>query len=391
MSKVRVADNLYKVERTSGTYYYLRIRRNGKLIERSLGNVEIVSLKEAKMQAARLLIEIDTAPDLTKDKTITVKEACEMALKDIARVKKWRNERSEAQWRSSLSAYVIPKIGNLSIGKIDRDDVLAVLLPIWEIKNETASRVRMRLEAVINWAIRHNYRKLANPAAWRGNLEFDLPPVAKVKRVKHHASMTLDEARQVVSFCIDHSSVVSAAILFGMATVSRVSEFRFAKWDEIQGDTWLIPPERRKDGKPYPHRVPLNHLALLALDMVKKGKAGELIFPSPNGKAIHLDTPRLKLVNILKKPVTMHGCRSTFSDWCAENGKSEVLREKSLMHATGNEVAQAYQRSDLLEQRRPLMQAWADALTKQKKSPERELRAFSKSLIRDRSKLLTQQ
>ena len=364
MSKVRVADYLYKIDRTSGTYYYLRVRRNGKLIERSLGNVEIVTLKEAKREAARLLIEIDTAPDLPKDKSITVKEACEFALKDIARVKKWRNEKSEAQWRSSLSAYVIPKIGNLSIGKIDRNDVLAVLLPIWETKNETASRVRMRLEAVINWAIRHNYRQLANPATWRGNLEFDLPPVAKVKRVRHHASMTLDEARQVVSFCIDHPSVVSAAILFGMATASRVSEFRFAKWDEVQGDTWLIPPERRKDGKPYPHRVPLSSLALLALDMVKKAKAEDLIFTITDGKAMNLDIPRLKLVNILKKPVTMHGCRSTFSDWCAENEKSETLREKSLMHATGNEVAQAYQRSDLLEQRRPLMQAWADALTK---------------------------
>lgn len=362
MSKVRVADCLYKVERASGTYYYLRIRRDGKLIERSLGNADFVSLKEAKKEAARLRFELDSDLSLPKDKSITVKDACELALKDIARVKKWRSEKSEAQWRSSLSAYVIPVIGDLSVEEITRDDVLEVLLPIWENKNETASRVRMRLEAVINWAIRHGYRELANPATWRGNLEFDLPPVAKVKRVKHHTSMTLDEARQVVSFCIDHPSVVSAAILFGIATASRVSEFRLSKWDEIEGETWLIPPERRKDGRPYPHRVPLNSMALLALDMVKKGVADEFIFASINGKAMHIDTPRLKLVNILKKPVTMHGCRSTFSDWCAENGKSEILREKSLMHATGNEVAQAYQRSDLLEQRRVLMQEWADAL-----------------------------
>lgn len=363
MSKVRVADCLYKVERTSGTYYYLRIRRNGKLIERSLGNAEIISLKEAKKEAARLRVELDATNNLQKDESITVKEACELALKDIARVKKWRTEKSEAQWRSSLSAYVIPKLGKLTIDKIDRDDVLSILLPIWETKNETASRVRMRLEAIINWAIRHNYRKLANPATWRGNLEFDLPPVARVKQVKHHASMTFDEARQAVSYCINHPSVVSAAILFGIATASRVSEFCLAKWEEIEGDTWLIPPERRKDGKPYPHRVPLNHLALLALDMAKKSKTEDFIFTGPTGKHIALDSPRLKLISCLKKPVTMHGCRSTFSDWCAETGKSEVLREKSLMHATGNEVSQAYQRSDLLEQRRPLMQAWADALT----------------------------
>ena len=258
--------------------------------------------------------------------------------------------------------YVEPVIGDRKIDDIEREDVLAVLMPIWETKNETASRVRMRLEAVINWAIRHKYRKLANPATWRGNLEFDLPPVAKVKTVKHHGSMTFEEAKQVVSYLLDHLSVVSAAILFGLATASRVNEFRLARWDEIKGNTWYVPSERRKDGKPYPHRVPLNHLAKTALSMVDGKKRGEFIFVNGRGNVIALDSPRLKLIDILKKRVTMHGCRSTFSDWCAENNKSETLREKSLMHATGNEVAQAYQRSDLLEQRRVLMDEWADAL-----------------------------
>ena len=205
---------------------------------------------------------------------------------------------------------------------------------IWETKNETASRVRMRLEAVINWAIRHKYRKLANPATWRGNLEFDLPPVAKVKHVKHHSSMTFEEAKQVVSYLLDHPSVVSAAILFGLATAARVNEFRFAKWEEIDGDTWYVPPERRKDSKTYPHRVPLNQLAKTALSMVDGKKHSEFIFVNGRGNVIALDSPRLKLIDILKKRVTMHGCRSTFSDWCAENGKDPVLREKSLIIAT---------------------------------------------------------
>ena len=362
---VRVSESLYKVPRGKNVYYYFRVKRNGKLIDRSLGNVENISLKEAKQEAARIRIEIDSTINLPKDKSITVKEACELALKDIARVKKWRNEKSEAQWRSSLAMYVEPVIGDRKIDDIEREDVLAVLMPIWETKNETASRVRMRLEAVINWAIRHKYRKLANPATWRGNLEFDLPPVAKVKHVKHHSSMTFEEAKQVVSYLLDHPSVVSAAILFGLATAARVHEFRFAKWEEIDGDTWYVPPERRKDSKTYPHRVPLNQLAKTALSMVDGKKRSEFIFVNGRGNVIALDSPRLKLIDILKKRVTMHGCRSTFSDWCAENGKSEVLREKSLMHATGNEVAQAYQRSDLLEQRRKLMNEWAEALTNQ--------------------------
>lgn len=365
MPKVRVADCLYKVERSSGVYYYLRIRRHGQLIERSLGNVEYVSLREAKQEAARLRIQIESSAHLPKSKSITVKEACELALKDLARVKKWRNPKSQEQWQSSLAMYVEPVIGDRKIDDIEREDILAVLMPIWETKNETASRVRMRLEAVINWAIRHKFRKLANPATWRGNLEFDLPPVAKVKHVKHHSSMTFEEAKQVVSYLLDHPSVVSAAILFGLATASRVNEFRLARWDEIKDDTWYVPSERRKDGKPYPHRVPINHLAKTALSMVDGKKRGEFIFVNGRGNVIALDSPRLKLIDILKKRVTMHGCRSTFSDWCAENGKSEILREKSLMHATGNEVAQAYQRSDLFEQRRKLMNEWAEALTNQ--------------------------
>lgn len=362
MSKVRVADGLYKVERSSGVYYYLRLRRNGKLIERSLGNVELVSLKEAKREAARLRVEIDSEayhPSVTK---ITLKEACEQALADIARVKKWRNERTEEQWRSTLSMYVYPVIGAKRVDEVEREDILSVLMPIWETKNETASRVRMRLEAVINWAMRHNYRQSSNPATWRGNLEFDLPPVTKVKVVRHHRSMTFAEAKKVVAYCLCHPSVVSAAILFGIATATRVGEFRCASWEEIEGDTWLIPSQRRKDGKPYPHRVPLSHLALRALEMAPKGDKEGFIFINNLGNVICSNSPRLKIIDILKKPVTMHGCRSTFSDWCAENEKSETLREKSLMHATGNEVAQAYQRSDLLEQRRVLMDEWADAL-----------------------------
>lgn len=360
MAKVRVADGLYRVSRGSKEYYYLRLRRNGKLIERSLGNVDLVSLREAKLEATRLRLEIDESSNLPDTQYLTVKETCERALVDIARVKKWRNEKSAQQWASSLSTYVYPVIGDLRIDQVGRAEILAVLLPIWETKSDTAQRVRLRLEAVVNWAIRHNYRSDANPAVWRGNLEFDLPPISKIRVVKHHTSMTMEEARRVVAYCVEHRSQVSAAILFVIATASRVGEVRFAKWEEIDGDTWIVPPGRRKDGKPYPHRVPLNKLARIALEQVKTEKG--YIFAGPSGKPFAADSPRLKAVDILKKPVTMHGCRSTFSDWCAENNKSETLREKSLMHATGNEVAQAYQRSDLLEQRRVLMDEWADAL-----------------------------
>lgn len=359
MAKQRVADSIYLVTRGKHSYYYLRVRRGGKLVERSLGNVELVTLKDAKQEAARLLLDIDTEIE-NKPQTLTVKEACENALIDISRVKKWTNPKSLAQWQSSLATYVYPIIGQYNIDKITRREVLKVLLPIWEVKNETASRVRMRLEAVINWAIRHEYRQDANPATWRGNLEFDLPPVSKVKKVEHHASMTFDEARQVVSYCLSHPSPVSASILFGIATASRVNEFRLARRNEIVDNVWIVPESRRKDKKPYPHRAPINSLAMAALDMVKDSE--DFLFVNKHGDVICADSPRLKLTAILNRKVTMHGCRSTFRDWCAENGVDRVLAEKCLMHATGNEVEQAYQRSDLLEQRRPVMQKWSDFL-----------------------------
>lgn len=345
------------------SFYVAKFKKNGRSIERSLGCTDDVSLKTAKLQLARLMLDFENedqkekAPPKKKD-GLSFKEATDLAIKDLALVKQWKNERSEHQWRQTLTDYALPLIGNLDVATITREDVLLVLKPIWFEKAETASRLRMRIEAIINWAIRHDYRNDSNPATWRGNLEFDLPARAKVQKVEHHTAMTLEQIKTAVSYCLTHPSPVSAAILFGIATATRVSEFRLAKRSEINGDVWNVPPERRKDTKPYPHRVPLSKLAKKALEMAK---GDDFIFVSKYG-VIAADSPRLKLIDIIKSPVTMHGCRSTFRDWCAENNIDRVLAEKSLMHVTGTEVEQAYQRSDLLEQRRPVMQAWADFL-----------------------------
>ena len=358
MAKKQIEPNLYILTTTKGQKYYLaRFNRGGKQIERSLGNVNSISLREARLQLFRVMdsYEEETAK---KRKVVTFAVAFPQAMDTIAQVKMWKGDGSRRQWEQTIKDYALPIIGDIPIDEINRQHILSVLKPIWFDKTETASRLRMRLEAIIGWAIRNDLRGADNPAVWRGCLEYDLPGRGKVQTVKHHDAMTPEEARIVVKYCLSHPSPVSAAILFGIATAGRVQEFRFARRCEIEGNVWLVPSERRKDKKAFPHRVPLSTLAKKALDM---GEGDDYVF-TYKGKLICADSPRLKLRAILNKPVTMHGCRSTFRDWCAENGIDRVLAEKSLMHATGNEVEQAYQRADLLEQRRPIIEQWSDYL-----------------------------
>ncbi len=368
MTKQKIAPNLYLVTRSNGERFYIaRFKRQNRQIERSLGNVKDTSLRDAKLQLAHLLMVVDElqleAPvkvERKLPKPPTFAESLKPAIDDIERVKQWKNDRSRLQWEQSLKDYALPILGDLTFDKITREDILNVLKPIWFTKNETATRVRMRIEAIIGWAIRRGLRKEANPATWKENLAYDLPAKGKVVKVRHHESMTVDEAQTAVAYCLSHPSPVSAAILFGIATATRVSEFRNATREEIDMDNlvWLMPAERRKDGKDYPHRVPLSPLAIKAIRMA--AKEGPLFVY--NERKIALDSPRLKLIDILGRAVTMHGCRSTFRDWCAVNGVDHALAEKALSHAWGNRVTEAYLREDLLEARRAVMDKWSDVL-----------------------------
>ncbi len=369
---------VYSSANRNPSWVYIYFISN-KRFELSLGTYPKVKLPKAKSRAARYTAMLDdgidprdnrddTKEQLLKKRTppYTFSNLLTDALPVILETKQCRNEKHAAQWRSTLMTYALPILGNRAVDKIDRDDVLEVLKPIWYEKNETANRVRGRLEAVFNYAIATGKYKAMNPCVWRGNLDMFLPSPSKVSKVDHHEALTFDEARSLVARWRDPAErpITASAILFGMLTAARVGEFVPAKWDEIDFDAavWSCPPERRKDGKPYPHRVPLSTQALELLNALPR--ENEYIFPSPiESKYQHInkESPRLMILKALGHG-TMHGLRSTFRDWAAETGQDMVLSEKSLMHATGNAVSQAYQRSDLLEQRRPIMQAWADAL-----------------------------
>lgn len=367
-----VAPNLNLRVRDGKRTYVLRYCIGGKRKDKHLGSADDLSLTEAKRLADKLRSELAEGklPQTARDKLAeklkeadapTFEKYALEAIEKIASVRVWKNAKHKAQWFATVRAYAFPVLGKKKLSEIKKADVLEVLRPIWSTKTETASRVRGRLENIFSYAITDGLMEF-NPAIWRGNLDRDLPPPSKIQIVEHHEAMPLDVLQEKISCFYPADTRTRQVILFTILTASRVGESVPARWDEIDWENriWSVPPERRKDQKPYPHRVPLSDQAMELLNSIER--KGEEIFCL---KADDLGS-RYSLAHLLqritKTTATMHGFRSTFRDWAAENGVPDTVAEKCLMHVTGNAVVQAYQRSDLLEQRREVMQAWADAV-----------------------------
>ncbi|WP_303325733.1 tyrosine-type recombinase/integrase [Turicimonas muris] len=367
-----VAPNLNLRVRDGKRTYVLRYCIGGKRKDKHLGSADDLSLTEAKRLADKLRSELAEGklPQTARDKLAeklkeadapTFEKYALEAIEKIASVRVWKNAKHKAQWFATVRAYAFPVLGKKKLSEIKKADVLEVLRPIWSTKTETASRVRGRLENIFSYAVTDGLMEF-NPAIWRGNLDRDLPPPSKIQIVEHHEAMPLDVLQEKISCLYPADTRTRQVILFTILTASRVGESVPARWDEIDWENriWSVPPERRKDQKPYPHRVPLSDQAMELLNSIER--KGEEIFCL---KADDLGS-RYSLAHLLqritKTTATMHGFRSTFRDWAAENGVPDTVAEKCLMHVTGNAVVQAYQRSDLLEQRREVMQAWADAV-----------------------------
>ncbi|HIV44677.1 MAG TPA: tyrosine-type recombinase/integrase [Candidatus Parasutterella gallistercoris] len=367
-----VAPNLNLRVRDGKRTYVLRYCIGGKRKDKHLGSADDLSLTEAKRLADKLRSELAEGklPQTARDKLAeklkeadapTFEKYALEAIEKIASVRVWKNAKHKAQWFATVRAYAFPVLGKKKLSEIKKTDVLEVLRPIWSTKTETASRVRGRLENIFSYAVTDGLMEF-NPAIWRGNLDRDLPPPSKIQIVEHHEAMPLDVLQEKITCFYPASDRTRQVILFTILTASRVGESVPARWDEIDWENriWSVPPERRKDQKPYPHRVPLSDQAIELLNSVEK--KGEEIFCF---NADNLGS-RYSLAHLLQQmtntTATMHGFRSTFRDWAAENGVPDTIAEKCLMHVTGNAVVQAYQRSDLLEQRREVMQARADAV-----------------------------
>jgi integrase len=350
--------------------WILRYRHGGRRHDIGLGPYPLIGLADARQRAnqrRRLLVDgIDPLADrraqraaaaVERMKAITLRQAAESYID--AHAAGWRGGKQEAQWRQSLTAFAYPTIGELPVQAIDVGLVMKVLEPIWTAKPETASRVRGRIESVLDWATARGYRFGENPARWRGHLDNLLPARAKVQRVEHHPALPYAEIGAFMAWLRPDTNIAARALEFLILTAARSGEVLQARWDEINlpSRLWTVPAERMKSGRE--HRVPLSDAAIAIVKAMAAIQLNDYVFPGRRG-ALGRTALFDQLRRIGRADLTTHGFRATFRSWSAErtNFPREVA-ELALAHSVGTAVERAYQRSDLFAKRRQLADAWA--------------------------------
>lgn len=357
-----------------GKSWILRFMLNGNAREMGLGPLHTVGLAEARerARAARLMLldgvdPLDTRREdkhrrkLEVAKRISFKECAEAYV--AAHRAAWKNAKHAAQWDSTLEAYAHPLIGDLPVQGIDTALVMKIIEPIWATKTETASRLRGRIEAILDWATVREYRSGDNPARWRGHLDALLPARSKVQRGDHHAALPYAEIGAFMTALREEKGTGARAFEFAILTAARTGEVIGATWHEVNmaEKVWIIPGNRMKAGKE--HRVPLAPRAIEILKEMAKfsASADDFVFP---GRKAGAPLSNMTFLMILRRmgrgDLTGHGFRSTFRDWCAEQTAFPAeVAEMALAHAVGDKVEAAYRRGDLFEKRRRLSDAWA--------------------------------
>jgi integrase len=359
----------------TGRSWIFRFMLNGRAREMGLGPLHTISLGEAREKArdARKLILMGLDPldaktqqrnaqRLDAAKAITFRACAERYIADHRAG--WRNAKHADQWANTLATYAYPIIGNLGIGAIDTGLITKILKPIWATKSETASRVRGRIEAILDYAATHHWRDGPNPARWRGHLEHVLPKKSKVAKVKHHEALGWEDIGPFMVELARQDGIAALALRFAILTAGRTGEVIGARWDEIntKAALWAIPADRMKASKE--HRVPLSEDALAVLREAATHRQGDevdaFVFPGGKRGASLSNMAMLALLGRMKRyDLTTHGFRSTFRDWAAETGRPADIAEAALAHVVGDKTVAAYQRGDLLERRRRLMSEWA--------------------------------
>jgi len=368
---VGVVDGLaLQVTGSGARSWVLRLQIAGQRREMGLGSFPTVTLAEARERARQYRTTTAEGHDPISTRREKASAAAaeraglqtfsDVALQYITRHEKsWKNKKHGAQWASTLKTYADPVIGKMPVRDVTTAHVIRVLEPIWLTKTETATRVRSRIELVLDFAAAKGLREGPNPARWRGNLDAALPRPSKVAKVQHHAALEVERMAAFMDRLKAQQGTGARALEFIVFTAARSGEVRGATWTEIDlaNALWTVPEERMKSGRE--HRVPLSKPAIRLLREMPgaKEKSG-FVFPGVDGPLSDMTlTAVLRRMNV---KATVHGFRSTFRDWISENTTHGTeVAEMALSHAVGDKVEAAYRRGDLFEKRVALMRDWA--------------------------------
>lgn len=351
--------------------WVLRVQVGDKRKDIGLGAYPTFSLAEARERAWKLHESIreghdPVAPRRQQRSILQAQAATEKTFQWCAeeflkaKSSEWKNAKHRQQWENTLETYATPHLGHLAVSVIDLPHVLSCLEPIWSSKNETASRLRGRIESILDWATVRKYRSGENPARWKGHLDKVLAAPSKVQKVEHHRAMPVEEMPQFMQNLRTRTGIAARALEFLILTAARSGEVRGATWSELDLDKaiWTIPAERMKAGAE--HRVPLSNAALQLLSNAPRLADSDLVFPGTKGQPLS-DMSITAVMRRMKLDVVPHGFRSTFRDWAGEKTNyPRELAEQALAHTLTNKVEAAYRRGDALEKRRQMMNEWAN-------------------------------
>lgn len=361
-------DGLYlAIAKTGAKSWRYIFVRGGKRTELGLGTygggTGEVTLAAARTKADEIRAIIGAGGDPRADRKMAKAGAVtfgECADQFVAAMESsWRNPKHRQQWRNTLATHGAT-LRKISVADVSTDDVLKVLQPIWSIRPETASRLRGRIEKVLDAAKARGLRAGENPARWRGHLDLMLPPPRKLARGHHPALAYADMPAFMIALQAQRG-IAARALEFAILTAARSGEVLGATWAEIDfaGKLWIIPAERMKGGRE--HRVPLRRRCVAILRGMKKVQVSDYLFPgqSPNRPMSDM-TITAVLRRMKRDDITTHGFRSTFRDWVADRTNyPREIAEAALAHVVGDETERAYRRGDALEKRRVLMRDWA--------------------------------
>jgi len=384
--------NLYlRVKDTGARSWVFRYKLSGKVTELGIGSINKRTLIQARDLASKMRTALANGKNpaalvrVKHDSTAKTFKEFALELINIKRIG-WRNAKHVQQWENTLKQYAYPSIGNKLPVDISLADVKAILLPIWPTKTETATRLRQRIEAVLDYAaVNDDEQNRSNPARWKGVLDKILPAARKVTKRIHHAAAPYADVPKIMSALHDKDSLSAYCLRFTILTAARSGEARGALWNEIDmnGKVWIIPGHRMKAERE--HRVPLCNEVIKILTKMLQWRIddSEHVFPGTRGGLIS-DVAVNKTLHTVASEVTVHGFRSSFRQWGAETTSfGSAVLELALAHVNKDKVEEAYKRSDLFEWRRELMSVWASYCTNRRT----RVRLHDFKQVRDRDRL----